>query len=451
MANNFKIKRGFNLSIAGTAEKRMVEVSPADFYAVKPTDFHGLTPKLLLKPGAKVKAGEGLFFDKYNPEIIFASPVSGEVSDVVRGERRKILEVIVKADGSNESVSYEKKDPTKLSSEEVKKDLLAAGFWPFIKQRPYDLVANPKGEPKAIFVSGFNSSPLAPETEMIVKGQGAALQAGFDALSKLTTGKVHLGVKAGESIAEFKSLKGVEISSFEGKHPVGNVGVQIHHVDPINKGELVWTVQLHDVIAIGNLFLNGIYDADIVVALAGSEVVKSGYYKVKRGTAIKNLVASNVTSGKELRYISGNVLTGTQIAENGYLCAYDNHLTVIPEGRNFKFLGWAWLGFTRPTVHKVYASKMLGANKVWKMDTNENGDLRAMVVSGEYDKFIPMDILPEFLLKAMITEDIDKMEQLGVYEVAPEDFALAEYACTSKIHLQEIVRKGLDLMVKELG
>ncbi len=451
MANNFKIKRGLDLSIAGVAEKRVIEVKPAEFYAVKPTDFHGLTPKLLLKPGAKVKAGEGLFYDKYNPDVIFASPVSGEVSDVVRGERRKILEVIVKADGSNDAVAFEKKDPSKLTGDEVKKDLLAAGLWPFIKQRPYDLIANPTKEPKAIFVSSFNSNPLAPATEMIVKGNEAALQAGFDALTKLTAGKVYVGLKAGESIAELKNLKNVELNTFEGKHPVGNVGVQIHHVDPINKGDLVWTVQIQDVITMGNLFLNGIYDADITVALTGSEVVKTGYYKVKRGTSISNLVSSNVTSGKELRYISGNVLTGTQITESGFLCAYDNHVTVIPEGKNFKFLGWAWLGFTRPTVHKVYASKLLGSKKVWNVDTNENGDIRAMVVSGEYDKFIPMDILPEFLLKAMITEDIDKMEQLGVYEVAPEDFALAEYGCTSKIHLQEIVRKGLDLMVKELG
>lgn len=450
MANKIKIKRGLNLSIEGVAEKRMLEVSQAEFFAVKPTDFHGLIPKLLQKAGAKVKAGDGLFYDKNNADIIYASPVSGEIVDVVRGERRKILEVVIKADSTVDYKKFEPGDLSKLSGEEVKKGILGAGLWPFIKQRPYDVVANPDKKPKAIFVSGFNSSPLAPETDVVVKGKGAALQAGFNALAKLTDGKVNLGVLAGSSVPELTGLQNVTITEFEGKHPVGNVGVQISQVSPINKGETVWTVQIQDVIAIGEYFNAGIYDASRIVALTGSEVIKKGYYKVYLGTSIKPLVESNVTKGTELRYISGNVLTGLQIPADGYLGSYDNQITVIPEGKHFRFMGWAWPGFTRPTVHKVYLSKLL-KNKVWKVDTNENGDIRAIVMSGEYDRFVPMQILPEFLIKAIITKDIDKMEQLGIYEVAPEDFALAEYACTSKLHLQEIVRGGLDLMITELG
>lgn len=450
MANKIKIKRGLNLSIEGIAEKRILEVSQAEFFAVKPSDFHGLIPKLLVKIGAKVKAGDALFYDKNNADIIYSAPVSGEVVDIVRGERRRIMEVVIKADASIDYKEFESGDLAKLSGEEVKKSLLGAGLWPFVKQRPYDVVANPERAPKAIFVSGFNSNPLAPETEMVVKGKSDALQVGFSALAKLTQGKVHLGVLAGSTIAEFSNLNDITVTQFEGKHPVGNVGVQINQVSPINKGEVVWTVQIQDVIAIGEYFSNGIYDASRIIALTGSEVIKKGYYKVFLGSSIKPLVQSNVTKGKDLRYISGNVLTGEQIPAEGYLGSYDNQLSIIPEGNHFRFLGWAWPGFTRPTVHKVYLSKLL-TKKVWKMDTNENGDIRAIVMSGEYDRFVPMDILPEFLIKAIITEDIDKMEQLGIYEVAPEDFALAEYACTSKLHLQEIVRGGLDLMLKELG
>lgn len=450
MANKFKIKRGLNLSIEGVAEKRMLEVSQAEFFAVKPTDFHGLIPKLLVKAGAKVKAGDGLFYDKNNSDIIYASPVSGEVVDVVRGERRKILEVVIKADSTVDYKKFNAGDLAKLSGEEVKKSLLEGGLWPFVKQRPYDVVAGTDKKPKAIFVSGFDSNPLAPETGMVVKGKGDALQAGFDALSKLTEGTVNLSTLAGSSVPEFNGLKNVTINEFEGKHPVGNVGVQISNISPIEKGEVVWTVQIQDVIAMGEYFINGIYDASRVVALTGSEVIKTGYYKVFLGSSIKPLVQSNVTKGKELRYISGNVFTGDQISAEGYLGSYQNQVTVIPEGKHFRFMGWSWPGWTRPTVHKVYFSKLL-TNKVWKVDTNENGDIRAIVMSGEYDRFVPMQILPEFLIKAIITKDIDKMEQLGIYEVAPEDFALAEYACTSKIHLQEIVREGLDLMMKELG
>lgn len=450
MANNIKIKKGLNLSVAGEADKRFIEAPSAEFYAVKPTDFHGLTPKLLVKQGAKVLVGQGLFYDKSNPEIVFASSVSGEVFDIIRGERRKILEVIIKSDGKNECKTFDKVDVAKQGTEQVKKSLLEAGLWPFIKQRPYDVIANPLKTPKSIFVSTFNSNPLAPASEMIVSGNEEAVQSGLNALTKLTTGKVNLGLKSGADNKAFMNLKNVELYTFEGKHPVGNVGVQISNVDPVEKGEVVWTVQLQDVIAIGNLFLKGVYDSQRVVALTGSEVIKTGYYRVRLGTSIKPLVESNVVKGTELRYISGNILTGTKIDENGFLGSYDNQISVIPEGKHFRFMGWAWPGFTRPTVHNVYFSKLL-KNKVWKMDTNENGDKRAIVMSGEYDRFVPMDILPEFLIKAIITEDIDRMEQLGIYEIAPEDFALAEYACTSKLHLQEIVRKGLDLMMKELG
>lgn len=451
MADNIRIKKGLDLNLLGAAEATFAQAPQAEFFAIKPTDFHGLTPKLSLKPGAKVKAGTSLFYDKYNPDVKFASPVSGELVDVVRGERRRILQVVVKADATIEYEDFGSADPASLSKEDVIKKLLDAGLWPFFKQRPYDIIANPIDDPKEIFISGFDSAPLAPDYDLVLKGEEANFQAGINALTKLTAGKVYVGASAESESKVYKATKGIELVTFDGPHPAGNVGVQIHHISPINKGEKVWTLKPQDVVAIGRLFLTGKLDLSRVINVVGSEVTKPAYYKVIAGTSVKPLLNGNLNkSDYNLRVISGNVLNGTHIAQDGFLSAYDSQVSVIPEGDQYDFLGWANPGFNVFSSHKTFLS-FICKNKKWRMNANIHGGPRAIVASGEYDKVLPMDILPEFLVKSIIVEDIDKMEQLGIYEVAPEDFALCEFVCTSKLELQRIVREGLDVMVRELG
>ncbi len=448
MSDVIKIKRGLDIRLKGKAEKVFADAKTPELFAVRPTNFVGLVPKLTVKPGDKVKAGSVLFFDKYRPEVKFVSPVSGEVQVVNRGERRRILEVVVKSDNQNESENFGALDASKASREEIIEKLLAAGLWPFIKQRPYDVIANAADTPKAIFVSAFDSSPLAPDYDFIVSGQEKELQAGFDALAKLTSGTVNVGV-SDNAASPFASVKGVTTTAFSGPHPAGNVGVQIHHVNPINKGDIVWTIQPQEVIAIGKLMLEGIYDASRVVAICGSEVLKTSYVKTKLGAEIAPYVHGNVAEGS-LRYISGNVLTGESIDEKGYLGAYHSQITVIPEGDEHVFMGWASPGLKRFSVSKSFFS-WLCPKKEYALNANINGGHRAIIMSGQYDKVLPMDILPEHLIKAIITEDLDKMEQLGIYEVAEEDLALCEFVCTSKLEIQSILRKGIDIMIKEMS
>ncbi|MFB6320768.1 Na(+)-translocating NADH-quinone reductase subunit A [Saccharicrinis sp. FJH54] len=445
-----KIRKGLDIKLEGKAEEQILSTPKAELFALKPTDFHGLTPKLLLKPGEKVKVGTPVFFDKYNPKVLFVSPVSGELVDVVRGERRRILEVVIKSDGKMTAEDLGKSDVSKMKREEVVEKIQQAGMWSFIKQRPYDIIAKANKEPKAIFISGFDTAPLAPDYSFMLKDKGAELQEGINVLKKLTAGKVHLSVDGNSPAKVFKSLKGVEIHEVDGPHPAGNVGIQIHHIDAINKNEVAWVINPQDVAALGSLFINGKYDPTRTIAITGSELKKTGYYNIILGMSVTPFIADNVNKDVHLRVISGNVLTGTKISKDGYLGAYHHQLTVIPEGDDFEFMGWANPGFNKFSVHGNVFSKFLG-KRTWKLDANLHGGYRALVMSGEYEKVLPMDILPEFLLKSVIVKDIDKMEQLGIYEIAPEDMALCEVVCTSKTEVQRIIREGLDLMIQELG
>jgi len=452
MANLIKIKKGLDIKLAGEASPILMSVKQADLFAVKPTDYHGVMPKLMVKVGARVKAGEVLFYDKANPEVIFPSPVSGEVVEVVRGERRKLLEVIVKADATIDYASFDKVDLAKASADEIKAAMLQAGVWQYIQQRPYDIIASKDDTPRDIFISAFDSSPLATNNQFILTGQEEALQAGVDALSKLTSGKVHVGINGNTASKTIHKIKNIETHEFVGPHPAGNVGTQIHKIAPINKGEIVWTVNIQDVIIIGRLFVDGIFDASRIIALCGSEVKKPAHYKVISGSAIAPLLEGQVDTNTNLRYISGSILTGEKIAKNNFLGAYANQLTIIPETGEADFMGWGMPAFDHFSAHNSVGSKLIGKLKsVWTMDARMNGEERGLVMSNEYDKVFPMDILPEILLKAVITKDIDKMEQLGIYEVAPEDFALCEVVCTSKIDVQNKIREGLDFLIGELG
>lgn len=449
MSKVIKLKKGLDIKLNGEAEKVVHPFCNATHYALKPTDFRALTPKLTVKVGDEVKAGDALFVDKAHPEILFTSPVSGKVEEIRRGERRKLLEIVVKADSEIRYREFDKADVNSLSKEEIISRLKESGIWPVIKQRPYDIIANPASTPKAIFVSAFDSAPLAPDYDVVLNGQEKELQAGFDCLRKLCGKDVNLNLHAntpGTSV--FTKLAHVEINYFAGPHPAGNPGIQINHLNPINKGEIVWVVNIQDVAIIGRLFTQGRYDAHKIIALAGSEVKNPAYYRCITGASIANLTHEKLKGNGEERIISGNVLTGTKVDKTGFLGFYDNMITVIPEGNHYEFLGWAAPGFNKFSASKLFPS-FLCPKKRYTLDTNYHGERRAFVVSGQYEQVLPMDIYPVYLLKAILAQDIDQMEQLGIYEIAPEDLALCEFVCTSKTPVQQIVSEGIELMMKE--
>jgi Na+-transporting NADH:ubiquinone oxidoreductase subunit A len=449
MVNVIKIKKGLDIHLKGKASEVMLQGRDSDAYALVPDVFDGISPKVVVKAGDKVKAGTPLMTDKLHPEMKFVSSVSGEVAAVNRGEKRKVLSIVVKPDATQSFEEFGVKDVSKMKPEEIKESMLAGGVWPFIRQRPYDFVASPDTAPRDIFVSTYYSAPLAPNFEFIVKGQENDFRTGLDALSKLTAGKVYVGVKAGSQL-NVGSAERVEI---DGPHPAGNVGVLINHVKPINKGETVWTVRPDDVIVIGRLFNKGVADFTRLVAITGSETTERGYIKTVAGCTIKSLTEGKLLEGKEhLRIISGNVLTGRKVTKDDYLLPYDNQITVIPEGDEInEFVGWAAPRLNEFSVSHSYFSWLFGSKKEYSLDARIKGGKRAMIMSNEYDKVFPMDILPEYLLKAIIAFDIDKMEALGIYEVAPEDFALCEFVDTSKIEIQKLVRTGLNQLYKELN
>lgn len=450
MSEIIKLKKGLNIKLKGSAEKILSPETPAGRYAVKPSDFPGLIPKLSVQPGDTVKAGSALFFDKFRPEVKFTSPVSGKVTDVVRGERRRILEVTIEEQG-RDYVDFGIARPDSLSAEEITLRLLDSGLWPVIRQRPYHIVAIPGQEPKSIFISAFDTSPLAPDYDFVMHNSDMKeFQVGIDALGRLTRGKVNLVLDADNvSGSVFRSVSSVVKHHVKGPHPAGNVGVQIHHIDPVNKGEVVWYVNLQDVAAIGRLFSEGVYRHDRIIALAGSEVSRPAYCRIRSGASIAAALKGNVKPG-EVRYISGNVLNGTAIKSDGFLGYYDNMITIIPEGKYHEFFGWITPGFGKHSFSRAFGSSLMPGRE-FKVDTNLHGGERAFVMTGIYEKVLPMDIYPMQLLKSILVGDIDMMEKLGIYEVAEEDFALCEYVCPSKIEIQMLIRKGLDLMIKEMS
>lgn len=451
MSNVIRLRKGLDIKLKGKAEKIFSKGKLADTYAVKPTDFPGLTPKLTVKVGDTVKAGSPLFFDKYHPEVQFTSPVSGTVSEIRRGDRRKLLEVVVTPDAEQAYEQFGTPDLATLTRAEALEQMLKSGAFPFIVQRPYGIVANPNDTPRAIFISGFDTAPLAPDTDFALTGEGEAFQAGIEVLRKLTDGKVYLSLPDNVSATSImKSAKGVDVYTFKGPHPAGNVGVQINNIAPINKGEVVWTIAPHHIVALGRLFTKGIYDVSRLVAVVGSEVKKATYVKAIAGAALSSF-KEYFSSENNVRYISGNVLTGTAIASDGHIGFYPNQLTVIPEGDYYEFMGWAKPFRTKKfSFSRTYFSWLM-PNKEYKLDTNYNGGERNFVVTGSYEKVLPMDILPVYLIKAILAEDIDKMEQLGIYEVVEEDIALCEFIDPSKTEMQQILRNGINLMIKEMS
>lgn len=450
MSNNIKLRKGLDLPLKGAAEKTvLMEVTP-DVVALKPTDFKGLVPRLLVKEGDSVKVGTPLFADKMCPEIQFTSPVSGTVQSVVRGEKRKLLAVTVKSDGKMDAEDFGAIKLESASADEIKTQLLKSGLWAGIIQRPYGIVAKPDATPKAIFISGFNTAPNAASTSFALQGQEKYLQAGVDALSRMAGVPVHVSLcaKCGKN-SPLAGLNGVSFHYFEGKHPAGNVGIQIHHISPIRKGETVWTVSPVMLAAIGKLIAEGKVDMTRVVAVTGPKAEKCGYVKATAGMAVSDIEA--LLSKDNVRIISGDVLSGTNIGSEGFLGFYDNQISAIAEGDYYEMFGWM-----NPIRSKQFSASRsyfswLCPRKKYNMDTNIHGGVRAFMFNNVYGDVLPMHIFPVYLCKACMASDIDKMEKYGIYEVLPEDLATCEFVCPSKIEWQSCIAEGIDLMLKEMA
>lgn len=448
MVQVVKLRKGLDIRLKGTAAKQKTQISPAyEEVALMPQDFVGVTPKPVVREGDVVKAGDTLFVNKASQEVGFSSPVSGTVAAIVRGERRKVLRIVVKADKETLYTDYGQKDPAKLTGEEVKASLLQAGLFGYINQLPYAVSTTPDTTPKAIFVSALRDMPLAADFEMELLGNEETFQAGLTALSKVA--KTYLGIGARQTSLALTQAKDVEIYAFDGPCPAGNVGVQVNHIDPVNKGEVVWTVDPSAVIFFGRLFLTGKVDLRKVIAIAGSEMASPAYVETIVGAPLKDILRGQLDNRPHVRLINGNPLTGRKSSLDDYLGAHTSELTAIPEGDDVdEMLGWIMPRTRQFSTSRSYFSWLMG-KKEYDLDARVKGGERHMIMSGEYDKVLPMDIYGEYLVKAIITGDIDKQEALGIYEVSPEDFALAEFVDSSKLELQKLVREGLDILRKE--
>lgn len=448
MVQVVKLRKGLDIRLKGTAAKQKTQISPAyGEVALMPQDFVGVTPKPVVREGDVVKAGDILFVNKVSQEVGFASPVSGTVAAIVRGERRKVLRIVVKADKETLYTDYGRKDPARLTGEEVKASLLQAGLFGYINQLPYAVSTTPDTTPKAIFVSALRDMPLAADFEMELQGNEEAFQTGLTVLSKMA--KTYLGIGTRQTSLALTQAKDVEIYAFDGPCPAGNVGVQVNHIDPVNKGEVVWTVDPSAVIFFGRLFLTGKVDLRKVIAIAGSEMASPTYVETIVGAPLKDILRGQLDNRPHVRIINGNPLTGRKSGLDDYLGAHTSELTAIPEGDDVdEMLGWIMPRTRQFSASRSYFSWLMGKRE-YDLDARVKGGERHMIMSGEYDKVLPMDIYGEYLIKAIITGDIDKQEALGIYEVSPEDFALAEFVDSSKLELQKLVREGLDILRKE--
>lgn len=448
MANVIKLRKGLNINLKGKAKDVKMNIGQSAEYALIPDDFIGITPKVIVHEGDVVKAGDALFVSKNDPAVKFASPVSGTVSAVVRGDRRKVLCVKVKADKQQQFVDFGKKDVTNLDGEAVRQALLEAGLFGFITQLPYAVTTTSDSQPKGIFVSALRDMPLAGDFEFELQGNESAFQTGLTALSKITN--VYLGCGKHQNVAQLTAFRDAKSIIFDGPCPAGNVSVQVNHISPVNKGEIVWTVDPTAVIFFGRLFETGRVDLTRTVAVAGSEIDNPAYVDALVGTPLTDILQDHLRQTDHVRIINGNPLTGRRATLNDYLGAHVSEVTAIPEGDDAdEFLGWILPRTNQFSTSRSYFSWLFGKRKEYALDARVKGGERHMIMSGEYDKVIPMDIFGEFLIKAIIANDIDKMEQLGIYEVSPEDFAVAEFVDSSKLELQHIVREGLNRLRKE--
>ena len=448
MSKDIRIKKGLDIRLVGEAEKSISEGPRSRTITIRPSDFHLVTPKMVVKEGAVLKAGDEIFYSKSQEQIKFVSPVAGTLTEIKRGARRVITDIVIEADYAGGSRDFGALGASS-SAEAIKGRLLEGGVWPFVKQRPYDVIANPTVMPKAIFISGLNTGPLAADLDFVLAGKGAELQAALSALAKLTEGGVHVSV--GSSASVFSGLTDIITHTVKGPHPAGNVGTLINKTSPINKGETAWTIAAQDLVIIGELLLTGKFNAQRIIPVSGSAIKAPKYYRTMAGAEVATFVYDAGVEGDNNRFISGNVLTGSKIKPDGALGFYATEFVAIPEGDDYEFFGWNKPVFNKISPSRALTFSWMQPKKKYDLDTNTNGEHRAFVVTGNYEEVFPLDIYPMQILKACMVEDLDEMEALGMYEVAPEDFALTEFMCVSKQPHQEIIRKGLDVMYKEIG
>lgn len=443
-------RRGAQLNIKGGAEKVISRTPSSDTFALKPDDFFGTFPKLLKKEGEKIKAGEPIFFSKNQPSIKFVSPVSGVVQTIQRGPRRKIEKIIIANASDDDSVSHDVSTFESMGRDELKSLLLDSGNWPFIHQRPYGTIANPEDTPKAIFVSTYKTSPLCPDFEFILNKEVEAFQDGISILNKLVDQPVFLGTDASHP-GIFKEISDVQNYTVAGPHPAGNISLHIQKLAPINMGERVWTVNPEDVANLGRFAKSGKFSPKRTIAITGNAVEHTKYIVTKLGVELQPILDEQTLLYPHNRVINGDVLTGSTASTEGHLGYYNNQISIIPEGNDYRMFGW--LPFKDNNILSLSNTSFsrLFKKKGFEVDTNLNGEERALVVTGEMEKVFPLDVFPMQLIKACMIEDIEKMEALGIYEVVPEDFGLIDYANTSKIEAQEIIRQGIELMINEVG
>lgn len=450
MIKEIRLRKGLDLKLAGEATPQTENLKRSSIYGIRPTDFIGLKPKLIVKEGDKIKAGDALFINKLSPSVKYVSPVSGTIVKIERGERRKLLSIQIASDEKDNYRQFETIDLEKANKDSILELLCESGIFGFIRQRPFDIVADPQKTPKAIFISAFNKMPLAADFTYVIQGQEEDFQTGLTALSKLS--KVHLGISKKQSCSCLTQLKDVETTIFNGPNPAGNVSVHINHISPINKGEIVWTVAPDIVITIGRLIRKGIVDFNRIIAVAGSMIKDPHYVSTIIGAPITDIIGSQLKQTNHIRIINGNPLVGQQCNLNDFVGANSTEITVIPEGDNVnETLGWIMPRFNQFSNNRSYFSWLFPKSRTYDLDARIKGGKRHMIMSGEYDRVFPMDIYAGYLIKAIITRDIDKMEALGIYEISPEDFAVAEFIDSSKLELQRIVREGLDILRKEMA
>ena len=446
------LKKGYDIKIKGAPSQSLSELENSSKYALTVDDFIGIKPKLCVKVGDVVKMGSHLFHDKKNEKIKFCSPTSGVVSEICRGERRALQEIVIDADGKHEARTFEQIDTNDLLNtprETILNEILDAGLFPFFIQRPYAVIANPDIIPKNIFISAYNTAPLSPKVNLLVKGNEAIFQAGINALSRLTEGSVHLSIAAhGEVDEALEKVQNAEISYFGGSHPAGNVGIQAHHISPVNKGEAIWTVSLQGVITIGKLFLEGIHSNERIVSIAGEGVTTPQHYKINAGVSLDILNDKLTQNRDKLRIIDGDVLSGKYKKEGSYFGFYNNTISIIPEIEKKVFMGWMLPDFNKESFSRTMLSWLMPKKK-FSHNTGYHGGVRAFVASEQYESVFPMDIYPVHLIKSVMYDDVEEMESLGILEVAPEDFALCDYVCVSKIETQYLLRQVLDRFHKE--
>lgn len=455
MSNHIRLRKGLNIPLQGEAQPKITKTISPGIVAVKPTDFKAFNPKILIKEGEEVKAGTPVLADKKRPDIKLCSPVSGVVKEIVRGDKRKLLAITIEANEKTEYLPIEIPQVRTATREEIISTLMESGLFAAIKQRPYGTIPDPAIEPKAIFVSGFDSAPLAPNLSFTLKAETGNIKVAVELLNKLTKGGVHISLHASDyASSPFHKIEKAIMHTFDGPHPAGNVGVQIHHVSPVNKGETVWTLDMYALAAIGKLFTKGIYDVKKIITITGPRANNPSYIETVPGmsmTQIKEYVNRDEKEELPVRYVSGNALTGDNVTGEGHLGFFHNQVTLLSEGKYYEMFGWIKpMRLKKFSISRSYFS-WLFPKKQYALDTNLNGGERALVMTGVYEKVTPIDIYPMHLIKAILAGDIDKMEALGIYEVIEEDLALCEFVCPSKTEIQHIISQGIELMIKEMS